>query len=86
MVFVRGGMADPIYAKLFTNGRSQAVRLPKAFRLPGDKVLIQQIPEGILLQPTTPDLTAWLADVQGKAKNFPRRPAQPKAQKRSGLD
>lgn len=29
-------------AKLFTSGNSQAVRLPKAFRMPGDSVWIQR--------------------------------------------
>jgi len=30
----------PATAKLFTSGNSQAVRLPKAFRMPGDAVWI----------------------------------------------
>ncbi len=32
----------PTTAKLFTSGNSQAVRLPKAFRMPGDAVWIQR--------------------------------------------
>jgi antitoxin VapB len=32
----------PARARLFTNGRSQAVRLPKAFRFPGSEVLIRR--------------------------------------------
>lgn len=32
-------------AKLFTNGRSQAVRLPAAFRFEGKEVFIHQDPE-----------------------------------------
>lgn len=79
-------MASRTYAKLFTNGRSQTVRLPKAFRLPGDKVLIRHVAEGILLQPAAPDLALWLSDVQSAAKAFPKRSAQPKAQKRPALD
>jgi DNA repair protein RadC/virulence-associated protein VagC len=35
------GAAQPTRARLFTNGRSQAVRLPKAFRFPGSEVLIR---------------------------------------------
>jgi len=38
-------------AKLFANGRSQAVRLPKAFRFEGNEVYIKKVPEGILLTP-----------------------------------
>jgi len=32
-------------AKLFSNGRSQAVRLPAAFRFEGNEVFIRQDPE-----------------------------------------
>ncbi|MCF2705608.1 AbrB/MazE/SpoVT family DNA-binding domain-containing protein [Enterocloster clostridioformis] len=31
-------------AKLFENGRSQAVRLPKEYRFQGDEVLVTQLP------------------------------------------
>jgi antitoxin VapB len=46
-------------AKLFTNGRSQAVRLPKEFRFPGDKVRIRKMRNGVLLQPISFDTKAW---------------------------
>ncbi|MBT8340246.1 MAG: AbrB/MazE/SpoVT family DNA-binding domain-containing protein [Desulfatitalea sp.] len=36
-------------AKLFNNGRSQAVRLPKAFRFEGNEVYIKKVAEGVLL-------------------------------------
>jgi antitoxin VapB len=35
-------MSMPGVAKLFTNGRSQAVRLPAAFRFEGDEVFIRR--------------------------------------------
>jgi antitoxin VapB len=38
-------------AKLFQNGQSQAVRLPKSFRFEGTEVSIKQVGEGILLLP-----------------------------------
>ncbi len=38
-------------AKLFWNGRSQAVRLPKEFRFAGDRVRVTRMGEGVLLQP-----------------------------------
>jgi antitoxin VapB len=41
----------PIDAKLFWNGRSQAVRLPKEFRFEGDRVRIRRMGAGILLEP-----------------------------------
>ncbi|MCL4864175.1 MAG: antitoxin [Caldilineaceae bacterium] len=38
-------------AKLFQNGRSQAVRLPKEFRFEGDKVFIVRVGKGVMLVP-----------------------------------
>ncbi len=40
-------------AKLFMNGRSQAVRLPKEFRLPGEEVRIHREGRRIVLEPIT---------------------------------
>lgn len=38
-------------AKLFVNGRSQAVRLPKAYRFEGNEVFIKKVSAGVLLIP-----------------------------------
>ncbi len=38
-------------AKLFKNGRSQAVRLPKEFRFNGDEVYIKKIDDFVVLIP-----------------------------------
>lgn len=38
-------------AKIFENGRSQAVRLPKKFRFNVDEVVVQQLGEAVLLAP-----------------------------------
>jgi antitoxin VapB len=38
-------------AKIFQNGRSQAVRLPKAFRLKGNEVKISKKGDKIILEP-----------------------------------
>ena len=38
-------------AKIFRHGRSQAVRLPLAFRLPGDSVRVRRVEGGLLLEP-----------------------------------
>lgn len=40
-----------IRAKLFWNGRSQALRLPKAFRFEGDEVSIRREGEKVVLEP-----------------------------------
>jgi antitoxin VapB len=38
-------------AKLFRNGRSQAVRLPKAFRMEGDEVVVRREGDAVILEP-----------------------------------
>ena len=38
-------------AKIFENGRSQAVRLPKKFRFNVDEVVVQQLGDAVLLVP-----------------------------------
>ena len=50
-------------AKIFMHGRSQAVRLPKAFRLPGKEVRVRRIGKAVLLEPIETDVDAWLASI-----------------------
>jgi antitoxin VapB len=71
-------------AKLFMHGRSQAVRLPKEFRLPGKEVRVRRVGDGVLLEPIgTSDrerLAALWAqiDENGGADFLPEgRPEQP---------
>jgi antitoxin VapB len=52
--------AEATTAKLFRNGRSQAVRLPKEFRFEGDEVRIRRMGRGVLLEPMVTDVKAWL--------------------------
>jgi antitoxin VapB len=44
-------MAEKTTAKIFMHGRSQAVRLPKEFRLPGKEVSVRRIGNAVLLEP-----------------------------------
>ncbi len=48
-------MPDTGTAKLFKHGRSQAVRLPKAFRMPGAEVRVRRIGRAVLLEPMERD-------------------------------
>ena len=50
-------------AKLFTNGRSQAVRLPREFRFEGDCVRIRRAGRGVLVEPMFKDVSAWFAEL-----------------------
>ncbi len=54
-------MSDIGIARIFMHGRSQAVRLPLAFRLPGDRVRVRRVETGILLEPMVTDIEAWFA-------------------------
>jgi antitoxin VapB len=46
-------------ARVFWSGRSQAVRLPKEFRVNGDEVRIRRVGSKIILEPMQNDW-AWL--------------------------
>ena len=56
-------MSDTGIAKIFMHGRSQAVRLPLKFRLPGDRVRVRRMSRGILLEPMFTDIDAWFAEL-----------------------
>ena len=56
-------MAKTGIAKLFRNGRSQAVRLPREFRFEGHQVRIRRVAAGILLQSFNSDTPAWFAEL-----------------------
>ena len=56
-------MPDIGIARIFKHGRSQAVRLPLAFRLPGDRVRVRRVEGGILLEPIVTDLDTWFAEL-----------------------
>ena len=46
-------------AKLFMSGRSQAVRLPREFRMKGSEVRVRRFGFGVLLEPLQIDPAAW---------------------------
>ncbi|TPK83528.1 antitoxin [Mesorhizobium sp. B2-4-17] len=58
----RQSTTTPKEAKLFRNNRSQAVRIPVEFELPGDRVLISREGDRLVVEPVRrPGLTALLA-------------------------
>lgn len=56
-------MSNTGIARIFMHGRSQAVRLPQAFRLPGERVRVRRVETGILLEPMVTDLDTWFAEL-----------------------
>ncbi len=68
-------------AKLFQNGRSQAVRLPREFRFEGDRVRIRRVGAGVLLEPLIQDPKEWFRKLDElNSEPFPARqqPVTPK--------
>jgi len=70
-------------AKLFKHGGSQAVRLPKDFRLPGSEARVRRLGRGVLLEPmerSLEDVKAIFAEIDrlGGGDFLPEgRPEQP---------
>ena len=75
-------------AKLFVNGRSQAVRLPKAFRFEGNEVYIKKVSGGVLLIPKKRSLwDIWEQNLMKYEEPFMTERNQPENQdKRAGFD
>jgi len=57
-------------AKLFINGSSQAVRLPREFRFPGDKVGIRRIGNSVILFPVEQMWETFLEGLNGFTNDF----------------
>jgi len=76
-------------AKLFQNGRSQAVRLPREFRFEGDRVRVRRVGQGVLLEPMIQDpkeLFRRLDELNElNSEPFPSRDKQPPATKRPAI-
>lgn len=75
-------------AKLFANGRSQAVRLPKSYRFKGDEVYVKKVSNGVLLVPKDNTIwDVWERNLEKYKKPFIIERNQPQSQQqRAGLD
>lgn len=70
----RSGPIAAREAKLFRNNKSQAVRIPADFELPGDRVLIHREGDRLILEPIRKrNLLEVLADLEplGPEDQFP---------------
>ena len=74
----------PARAKLFMHGGSQAVRLPKAFRLEGSEVTVRREGDKVILEPIpkhpqTPEQwkAFWAAIDNACDEPFPERQPEP---------
>lgn len=72
-------------AKLFRNGRSQGVRLPKEFRFEGDHVFVKKVGEGVLLLPAKRSWDPLIASLSHFSDDFMSEREQPPQQRRRKL-
>ncbi len=64
-------------AKLFKNGQSQAVRLPKEFRFEGDEVLIKKAGNAVVLLPKKKSWDALVDSLDQFTSDFMADRSQP---------
>lgn len=73
-------------AKLFKNGQSQAVRLPREFRMPGHEVSIRREGDKLILEPIHRDWDSFFSALEAFDKDFMEEGRQqPAPQKREAL-
>jgi len=69
-------------AKLFQNGKSQAVRLPKEFRFGGDRVYIKRVGNAVVLFPYQTPWETLLNSLSLFSPDFMNERNQPDIQNR----
>jgi antitoxin VapB len=72
-------------AKLFKNGDSQAVRLPKEFRFAGSEVLIKHAGSAVVLLPKSKSWDTLLSSLDQFSKDYMNDREQPGQQTRESL-
>ena len=72
-------------AKIFINGRSQAVRLPKEFRFSGKDVFIKKIGKMVVLLPKDDPWSALVNSLDQFSDDFMDIRDQPKQEPRKDL-
>ncbi len=70
-----------VIAKVFKNGRSQAIRLPKDFRVDADEVYLKRTPEGFMVIARDP-WELFFEGVEELSSNFMDGRAQPEVEQR----
>ena len=73
-------------AKVFPNGRSQAVRLPKAFRFDDDEVYITRLGSAVVLIPKNESWNVLFDALDGFTDDFMADRRQPAQQQERDLD
>lgn len=69
-------------ARLFRNGRSQAVRLPKEFRFEGDRVYVKRVGNAVVLLPYEDSWRGLFESLDRFSEDFMEEREQPVVQER----
>ena len=72
-------------AKLFSNGKSQAVRLPKAYRMKGKEVGITKVGNAVVLFPIETKWKSLIDSLEHFSDDFMEKRMQPKLENREEL-
>jgi antitoxin VapB len=72
-------------AKLFQNGQSQAVRLPKEFRFEGSEVFVKRTHNAVILIPKDNPWESMFRGLEGFTDDFMSERNQPENQEREEL-
>jgi antitoxin VapB len=72
-------------AKLFKNGKSQAVRLPKQFKFQGTEVYIKRIGRNVILMPKDDPWESLISSLNDFSDDFMAKREQPFLDKRKVL-
>jgi len=72
-------------AKLFQNGQSQAVRLPKEFRFEGEEVFIKKHGNVVMLMPVVNSWDSLLGSLDKFSADFMSERDQPQQQTREDM-
>ncbi len=73
-------------AKIFTNGKRQAVRLPKEFRFEGKEVFIQRVGNTVVLIPKSQNiLETWFLTLKNFSDDFMEERVEPPQQIRENF-
>ncbi|MGA3085564.1 MAG: type II toxin-antitoxin system VapB family antitoxin [Thermodesulfobacteriota bacterium] len=72
-------------AKLFKNGSSQAVRLPKEFKFRGDEVYLKKIGNLVVLIPKSDPWDSLIRSLNHFSDDFMNERRQPELEKRESL-
>jgi antitoxin VapB len=72
-------------AKLFQNGKSQAVRLPKEFRFKGDRVYLKRMGNAVILLPYGAPWQSLVDSLTFFSSDFMQERTQPPSPEREAV-